>query len=349
MVLAALMLCGCKQRVTLNDQEFWMMRLEEMSNSRNRALAAMEDKKYRVNATGYCPLFEDTSELSIYDLQGDVVLTKADSGDTIMLYNLDPKTQIYNPLQVYVAEGGKTYCALEIRGSLLEIEGGYYLLEEGYEKLYMLDCGRVYLAEELYKYDKGARYEEMSYYPNGVLRHHKVARSVGSAVDDIGNSYFVYQYDIDNYYDEYGISLDKIEREFYKRGNWLIFKGGSGSMYLILKPTLGDVYSGRAAIVRKSSGSTRIESSWRYQMSNSGELRLYSGVSGHRFIPRYYDYDISCSFDDINNDELLVKVGSSYYRFSLSLLKVKDNDSSWLSEEKYIDRVISWLESENYI
>ena len=84
-------------------------------------------------------------------------------------------------------------------------------------------------------------------------------------------------------------------------------------------------------------------------MSNSGELRLYSGVSGHKYFPRYYDYDVSCSFSDINEDELLVKVGNAYKRFSLSRLKVKDNNSSWRDQERYIDRVISWLENEGCI
>jgi hypothetical protein len=347
-VLAALMFCGCKQRVTLNDQEFWMMRLVEVSSSRNRALSNMEDQIYQVNATGYCPLFEDSSELTIGDLQGEVVLTKMD-GDTLMVRNFDPKTQIYDPLKIYVSEGGVNYCALEIRGSLIEVEGGYYLLEDGSEKLFMLDCGRVYLAEELYIYDKGARYEEMSYYANGHMQHHKVGRAVGTSVDDIGESYIVYQEDVDDYYTEEGMSLNKIEREFYKRGNLLIFSGVDESLYMILKPRANSVYSGRAAIIRKGSSSTSIESYWRYQMSNSGELRLYSGVSGHKYLPRYYDYDVSCSFSDINEDELLVKVGNAYKRFSLSRLKVKDNNSSWRDQERYIDRVISWLENEGCI
>ena len=346
--LAAMLCCGCKQRVTLHDQEFWMMRLGEVSNSTNRALANMEDQIYNVNATGYYSLFEDTLDLTIEDLQGEVVLTKMD-GDTLMVRNFDPKTEVYNPLKVYVSEGGVNYCALEIRGSLVEVEGGYYLLEEGSERLYMLDGDRVYLAKELYQYDKGERYEETSYYANGNMKLHKVARSVGNGVDDIGESYNVYQYDIDDYYTEEGTSLNKIEREFYKRGNILIFRGVDGPLYLILKPSNNDVYSGRAAIVREDSGSTYIQSYWRYKMSNSGELRLYSGVSGHLYVPRRYNYDVSCSFSDINKDELLVRVGNSYHRFSLSLLKVKDNNPSWREQENHIDKVILWLEIMGYL
>ena len=327
-------LCSCKQKIALPNQRVYL-EFGVPASVDHKKLKESQDDFENLTAIGKCRRGQKIS--NYHDLSGEVVLLRQ-NGDTAMVYNRK-NTIMGNEKEYkrfYITESGVNYCCVEIDGSLYEAEGGYHYLDIGVQKEYKLHNGRRYL-ENVYKRTSDGT-SEISYYANGQIKQ-RIEREKDKQpkYDILGDIYYEYTITLEEYFTEYGVSLNELEAYFHFAEQYPTLKVWGKNLYLVLHPDNEDIYHGKAVVISLSNSEITVRYYWKYAISNSLDLHLYDGSTARRY--KYFEDDINdsfCSVDNIESDGIFVRVGNDTYEFSSCDYKLSKNVIKYLTRNGYL-------------